>query len=294
MTMKWPARAALLVAFGLGGLGSAQGQSVKLVEGDTDIIPVKTALNHLTVLEVNGPVVKVATGSPLFTIERQGNKVFVQPLRAGARTNLFIWTTTHRFNYSLEVVEDVADMHFAVQEPRILGAGRIPSPEPAGLSAVDQQQLVTKTLLALMGSTAIRHSDNLAETVDGVAVLLTNYLRVEGKIYLSYFIRNNSAEPYSLTAPEVLVFNQPDLPEALEGVGSTQLGEKEAARILYSGTRSLEVFHSEQNAIDILPGQEVIGVVGLAASGGDLADGTVVQLRFGVHLEAVPVATVIL
>ena len=43
----------------------------------TRIVHLKTALNHLTVIEVGEPVVEVAAGSPLFKVEWRENKVFV-------------------------------------------------------------------------------------------------------------------------------------------------------------------------------------------------------------------------
>ncbi|MGB9255910.1 MAG: hypothetical protein WCC25_13810, partial [Candidatus Korobacteraceae bacterium] len=58
----------------------------------TRIVHLKTALNHLTVIEVGDPVIEVAAGSPSFKVEWRENKVFVQPTEADAATNLFIWT----------------------------------------------------------------------------------------------------------------------------------------------------------------------------------------------------------
>jgi len=62
------------------------------------IIHVKTAMNHLTVIELGQPVTAVAAGSPAFKIEWRENKVFVQPTEAKLATNLFIWTTSGRMN----------------------------------------------------------------------------------------------------------------------------------------------------------------------------------------------------
>src|SRR5215475_3899852 len=80
----------------------------------TRIVHLKTALNHLTVIEVAEPVVQVAAGSPSFKVEWRENKVFVQPSDADAATNLFIWTANHRLNYELEPAGAVTEMDFAV------------------------------------------------------------------------------------------------------------------------------------------------------------------------------------
>ena len=82
----------------------------------TRIVHLKTALNHLTVIEVGEPVLEVAAGSPSFKVEWRENKVFVQPMEADAATNLFIWTASQRLNYELEPAGAVASMDFAVDQ----------------------------------------------------------------------------------------------------------------------------------------------------------------------------------
>ena len=82
----------------------------------TRIVHLKTALNHLTVIEVGEPVVQVAAGSPAFKVEWRENKVFVQPTEADAATNLFIWTANQRLNYELEPADSVTNMDFAVDQ----------------------------------------------------------------------------------------------------------------------------------------------------------------------------------
>ena len=89
----------------------------------TRIVHLKTALNHLTVIEVSEPVMQVAAGSPAFKVEWRENKVFVQPTETDASTNLFIWTATQRLNYELEPAGSVANMDFAVDQG--------PAPNPA-------------------------------------------------------------------------------------------------------------------------------------------------------------------
>src|SRR5581483_3605735 len=82
----------------------------------THVVHLKTALNHLTVIEVAEPVVQVAAGSPSFKVEWRENKVFIQPTETDAATNLFIWTTNQRLNYELEPAGAVTEMDFAVDQ----------------------------------------------------------------------------------------------------------------------------------------------------------------------------------
>src|SRR5260370_24285458 len=78
------------------------------------VVHVATALNHLTVLEFHEPVTMAAAGSSDFQIERDANKVFVKPIKSGAATDLFVWTTSRRFAYELEITQEVKDMNFAI------------------------------------------------------------------------------------------------------------------------------------------------------------------------------------
>src|SRR5262245_22539107 len=77
---------------------------------------VETTMNHLTVIELAEPVTLAAAGSPSFKIERRENKVFIQPLAEGVSTNLFVWTTSGRWNYELVPAASVETMHFAIDQ----------------------------------------------------------------------------------------------------------------------------------------------------------------------------------
>src|SRR5215472_14991163 len=93
------------------------GQKIERESSDRNqIIHLKTALNHLTVIELREPVTQVATGSQSFKVEWRENKVFVQPTESDASSNLFIWTESERLNYELEPASGVADMDFAVDQ----------------------------------------------------------------------------------------------------------------------------------------------------------------------------------
>ena len=110
-------RVVLMFAVLAAVLVPAVAQKIETETSDrTRIVHLKTALNHLTVIEVGEPVVQVAAGSPSFKVEWRENKVFVQPTEADAATNLFIWTASQRLNYELEPAASVATMDFAVDQ----------------------------------------------------------------------------------------------------------------------------------------------------------------------------------
>src|SRR5690242_21327962 len=105
------------------------GQKIERESSDrTQIIHLKTALNHLTVIELREPVIQVAAGSQSFKVEWRENKVFVQPTESDASTNLFIWTASERLNYELEPAGDIAGMDFAVDQIPLV------QPKPASVA----------------------------------------------------------------------------------------------------------------------------------------------------------------
>src|ERR1700683_70205 len=114
----------------------AAAQKIEYESSDhSQIVHLKTALNHLTVIELPEPVTQVATGSVSFKVEWRENKVFVQPTEADASTNLFIWTASERLNYELEPAGNVAAMDFAVAQiplaqPKPAIAPQPPQPSP--------------------------------------------------------------------------------------------------------------------------------------------------------------------
>src|SRR6266704_5866498 len=94
------------------------GQKVEVQKLDHgQILHVQTALNHLTVLEMNEAVSTVAVGSPAFKVEWRENKVFIEPTETSVATNLFVWTASGRFNYELDPAGAVPQMDFAIDQP---------------------------------------------------------------------------------------------------------------------------------------------------------------------------------
>src|SRR5260370_38284144 len=65
----------------------------------TQIVHLKTALDHLTVIELGEPVLQVASASPSFRVEWRENKVFIPPTEPEAQTNQFLWTARQRAKY---------------------------------------------------------------------------------------------------------------------------------------------------------------------------------------------------
>lgn len=235
----------------------AWGQKVEVQKLDHgQILHVQTALNHLTVLEMNEPVSTVAVGSPLFKVEWRENKVFIQPTEPNVATNLFVWTASGRFNYELDPAGSVPQMDFAIDQP-VAGppivplsanqSGRPSSPSPA-------EVLIDAKPVRLYGSSSDKNR---------VAVYLTDLLEHDGQIFIRYTIRNQTQKAYVPGAPQVVALNGPRYRESLYALSNAQLSSDDAARLKCNGETAVEVAKDEIRSARIEPGQETSGIVAI-------------------------------
>ena len=247
-------RVVILFVFLASVLVPALAQRIETETGDrTRIVHLKTALNHLTVIEVAEPVVQVAAGSPAFKIEWRENKVFVQPTEADATTNLFIWTANQRLNYELEPASAVTDMDFAVDqtpvpvEPVKSAAATPPPPSMAEL------MLVGKPVRLL----ASRHAQKPLE------VWISDVYEKEGSLLVRYAVRNRTSETYAIDAPTVYQLDGVRSPVSLYGLMNSQLGDEQATKIKAKQEIPLKVLDGRIEPARIAPGEEAVGVVAL-------------------------------
>ncbi|MFZ0333763.1 MAG: hypothetical protein WAN10_01295 [Candidatus Acidiferrales bacterium] len=184
----------------------AWGQRVVVEKPDrAEIVHVETALNHVTVLEMNEPVIDVAVGSSVFRVEWRGNKVFVEPTDTNVTTNLFVWTALGRFNYELDSAGGVPQMDFAVDQPRI------DSPPPTKIVAASSDPSPEEILLK---ATPVRLYGSMRGN-DQVAVYVTNLLARGGQILIRYTIRNGSNQPYITKDPQAVALTAPRFRQSL-------------------------------------------------------------------------------
>ena len=164
---------------------------------------VETAMNHLTVIELAEPVTLAAAGSPSFKIERRENKVFIQPLEEGASTNLFIWTSSGRWNYELVPAVSVETMHFAVDQQV---AKTSETREPLA-STADSKSSPSFAEEMLLLAKPIRNP-GVKFGATQVAVFITDVLRKDDQLFIRYRIDNRSTHPYLAGQPEVFALRQ--------------------------------------------------------------------------------------
>jgi len=217
----------------------------------SQIVHLKTALNHLTVIELREPVIQVATGSQSFKVEWRENRVFVQPVEADASTNLFIWTASQRLNYELEPAGAVVSMDFAVDQIPV----PIAQPKPA--SAAPPPPSPSEVLLA---GKPVR-LESAKPTKKPVEVVIRDLYEGEGRVLVRYAVRNRGTRVYDVTTPQVYALTGARYPQSLYSLVDSQLGDQEATRLTSKQETPVAVLEGHLQSSHLEPGQESLGVV---------------------------------
>jgi len=228
-------------------------QKIEHETGDrTQIIHLKTALNHLTVIELREPVIQVATGSQSFKVEWRENKVFVQPTESDASTNLFIWTASERLNYELEPAGDVAAMDFAVDQMPLA------QPKPASVTPPPQP---SPTEILLAGKPVRLESSR--PTRKPVEVTIRDLYEGDGRVLVRYAVRNRGNHVYDVSTPQVYELTGVHYSQSLYTLVDAQLGDQEAARVTPKRQTPVPVLEGHIQTEHLAPGGESLGVVAL-------------------------------
>src|ERR1019366_5064011 len=161
------------------------------------VVPIHTALDHLTVIEVGEPVITVATGSAAFKVEWRDNKVFIEPTEPGVSTNLFIWTASSRLNYELESAGEVGKMDFAIDYPRQLPpppATKVPNSSGSHVGGA-HPPTKSSEIGPMLGGRPV-HSESVRPSERRVDVFLKDLFEQKDTLFIRYEIRNNSNGVY--------------------------------------------------------------------------------------------------
>jgi hypothetical protein len=238
----------------------------------TRIVHLKTALNHLTVIEVGDAVIEVAAGSPSFKVEWRENKVFVQPTEADAATNLFIWTASQRLNYELEPAGSVATMDFAVDQAPVHAESVKPaaSTTPAAVSPSITELLLTGKPIRLLPSKS--------RASKPVEVWISDLYEKDGRLLIRYAVCNHSAQPYSIDTPQVYQLDGVRSPQSLYGFVNSQLGDEQITKLKVKQETPVKVLDGQVQSMRIAPGEEVVGVVALQVASSP--NPTILRLQF--------------
>jgi hypothetical protein len=223
----------------------------------TRIVHLKTALNHLTVIEVAEPVVQVAAGSPSFKVEWRENKVFVQPTEADAATNLFIWTANQRLNYELEPADSVRNMDFAVDQAPV---HLEPVKPTAATMPVPVLPSITELLLT---GKPIRLLPSKQRASKPVEVWISDLYEKDGRLLVRYTVCNHGTEPYAIDTPLVYQLDGVRSAQSLYGLQNSQLGDEQAAKLKIKQETPVKVLDGQMQTVRIAPGEEAVGVVAI-------------------------------
>ncbi len=228
------------------------------------VVPVHTALDHLTVIEVGEPVVTVAAGSAAFKVEWRDNKVFIEPTEPGVTTNLFIWTASSRLNYELESAGEVERMDFAIDYPKsaqVSPTTKAANPSHSTAGGGDPPAK-SYEISPMLGGRPVR-SESVRPSGHCVNVFLRDLFEQKDTLFIRYEIRNSSADVYVPGVPRVFAVNVVHSHQSLVGLGNSQLNEAEAQKLKANGQVPLPVVDSKLRSTRLAPGEETVGVVGV-------------------------------
>lgn len=222
----------------------------------SDVAHVTTALDHLTVLEFGELVTMAASGSQAFQIERHNDKVFIKPLKAGATTDLFVWTATRRFAYELESSAEVKNMNFSID-------ARLPAPKPVPDSNAHLDKIADMMLTrALLGAEPV-DSTLIKNVKDGVTVRIEQVLESKNTLYIHFAIVNHGRQPYRVAAPtlEQVVPFDPGI--SLPALRYQQLNHAMYGKLAHGRTQALSVANTQIANADLAAGQRTQGIVAI-------------------------------
>jgi hypothetical protein len=224
------------------------------------VVPIHTALDHLTVIEVGEPVVTVAAGSAAFKVEWRDNKVFIEPTEPGVSTNLFIWTASSRLNYELESAGEVGKMDFAIDYPKPTPpAAKVTNSSGSHVGGGDPAAKSSE-IEPMLGGRPV-HSELVRPSGHGVDVFLKDLFEQNGTLFIRYQIRNNSNGVYVPGIPRVFALNGVHSSQTLVGRENSQLSEAEAQKLWAQKQMPLAILDGKLRSAQLAPGEETVGVV---------------------------------
>jgi hypothetical protein len=248
------------------------------------MIPVHTAVRHLTVIELESPIEKVAAESDNFEIEWRDNTVFIYPQRAGAATNLFVWTKRGRVVYEvLPPGSDIGQMDVSLDT-------RLPAP-PAPATAPKVSEQIPADMIVRARTVDWAGSHKIPK--HKACLLVRDAYREKDRLYLRYELQNNSAESLSLGPPRVTAAPVATLPSPLRVGRVLEIAPDRAAALAGQPGDDLPVLVEESLPGSVAAGKTSVGIVGvrlpIASSGPALLVRLWLPVRNGSPLLAVVV-----
>jgi hypothetical protein len=227
---------------------------------------IHTTLNHFTVIDPGEPIAMFALADhSSFAIERSGNKLFIEPLREDAATNLFIWTPTRQLIYEIDPAGALSRMDMLVRIP--------PSTPTAQQGAVTASVAVEKgrQLSTQAEDDALMRSERI--TVDDqkqrsgvIALRIEEVLRSKDQLLIRFSLRNQSTDPFRVTTPDVFQPRPTVTPVSLLSLRDHQLSQQTVASFKAAKGFPIDVIQATVLTPNLEPGQATTGVITISGS----------------------------
>ncbi len=231
----------------------------------TETPHIHTTLNHFTVIDPGEPISMFALADHnSFALERSGDKLFVEPLRENAATNLFIWTPTRQLIYEIDPAGDLAKTDMLV---RIPPPGH-PVQQGAMTAAADEnrRQLSMQAQNdAVMRSESITLDDQKQQPGE-IAVRVEEVLRLKDQLLIRFSLRNQSSDPFRVTMPDVFQPRPTETPVSLLSLRDHQLNQQTASRFKATKGSPIDVIQAAVVTPNLEPGQTTTGVITIGGS----------------------------
>ncbi len=231
------------------GLSAQHMRSVSVTPGI--IIPVHTALNHLTVLDQDSSIKDVAAENKAFDIEWRGQTVFVLPKDTDQSTNLFVWTEQGRVVYELlppQAAIDGMDVSVDTHFPTHAATSK-PVSTPAPMSEAIPPDLLIRAQPVEIGSKKARRQSSLR---------ISDVYRRQDSLFLRYEVRNNGSATLQINQTPVVTAASVSHTSSTRPV---QLSPDKAASIPTGAP--LPLISDQIGTSSLAPGQTGQGVVGV-------------------------------
>jgi hypothetical protein len=224
----------------------------------TKVTRVETMMNHLTVIELAEPVTLAAAGSPSFKIERRENRVFIQPLEEEASTNLFVWTSSGRWNYELVPARSVETMHFVIDQQVVAPAQTestvIPPADSAPSQSFAEEMLLFSRPIRNLG---------VKFAATQVGVFITEVYRKDEQLFVRYVIDNRTARPHVVATPEVYSLASASSQTSLQAMRYSQVGPDIQKKISSRGQTPIAMVDCEVPSEPVPAGRAGAGILTL-------------------------------
>jgi hypothetical protein len=258
----------------------------------TQIPHIKTALNHITILEYGEPVTTLALAdSDSFQVEKHDDKVLVKPLHAGASTNLFVWTATRQFNYELDPAGSPAAMDVLVKTDLLPDSHKTKG-DSVELSKDEISRMAEALRTKTLADAHDVERDPAKSQENSVVVRVEQVYRLRDRLYVRYTVINHSDAPFRVTTPDVYWLIPTQTGVSLITLRDHQLSPQTLGTLKTKQGGSLQVTAADTSASDLASGKSATGVLSFIFPAGDTP--RLLEFNFGMDQHHPLIAVVVL